>query len=222
MKNLTAAFRRAVASFLPPPSDKVVLSVDEVARMIELTSKTRYHHDSKAHLFVMNACRLPPSVRMDNGFVRSFYANPRHSIPVKKPAAQFLNDHDDEYPETIRSSAALMVLDRDISRWSRGLHIVVRGALRDENDPAVLLALSGKYDKKTGDLTIQRLYTPTFEGQRLTGSERVAVTEESVTAALRFIALSFQQMNEAPAHTVWPWHNYRKTFGTPARPAPRP
>ena len=214
-------FKRAVTAIMPVRTDKVVVSLDKFSRSINLTGP-EFRPAPEAHEFTMMTCGIMPSVRNDMGFCRAFYADPRQTITIKPARPQFAEQEAEE-PWQLKSSAAILVHDHMISRWSRGLNVVVRGRMASLQETAVLMAMQARYDKD-GNMTVKRLYMPTFDQQRrMTGVQRIPVTEDSVARAMTFIALCREQMLANDGALLNPRENLRKAYEAypvPVPPAP--
>ncbi|MBU0799590.1 MAG: hypothetical protein KKA05_01165, partial [Alphaproteobacteria bacterium] len=185
-------FARAIAAITPVRTDKVVLPLQKVTRAINLTGP-EYHPAPEVHEFTMMTCGIMPSVRNDMGFTRGFHANPKEFLTITPPRGQ-IAEQEQEAPWKLKSSPAILVHDHLISRWHRGLNVVVRGKMESLEKPNVLMAMQSRYDKD-GNLTVKRLYLPTFDDyRRMSGLQRIPVTAENVARALTYMTLCREQM----------------------------
>lgn len=218
--NLREYFRKAVAFVTPVRTDKVVIDLNTVVKSINLTGK-EYHRAPEFNEFTMITCGIMPSVRNDMGFTRAFFADPRQIITITPAAPQFA-DQEREDPWPLKSSAAILVHDHMISRWNRGLNIVVRGRMESIHKPNVLMAMQTRYNDK-GELTVKRLYMPAFdETRRPTGVQRVPVTAENVEIALTYMALCREQMLDQGGALLNPRENLRRATEMAAAKLPPP
>jgi len=213
-------FRKAVAYLTPVRTEKVVLDLHKVAKSISLTG-TEYRHAPEFTEFTMMTCGIMPSIRNDAGFTRAFFADPRQVITVTPNRAEFSNQPADA-PWNLKSSAAILVHDHLISRWNRGLNIVVRGRMKSLTEPNVLMAMQCRYDDK-GNMTVKRLYMPSFdEHRRLSGLERIDVPPETVERALNYMTLCREQMLTQGGALLNPRENLRRATDMAAAKFPSP
>lgn len=218
-------FHKAVAYLTPVRTEKVVLDLQHVTKSINLTGP-EYRHAPEFTEFTMMTCGIMPSVRADIGFTRAYFADPRQVITVTPARPQF-SDQPAEEPWNLKSSAAILVHDHLISRWNRGLNIVVRGRMKSLNEPNVLMAMQCRYNDK-GELTVKRLYMPSFDEQRrVKGVERIDVTPETVERAMTYMTLCREQMLTQGGALLNPRENLRRATDIaaakfPPPPAPKP
>lgn len=220
-------FRKAVAFVTPVRTDKVVLDLQATVKSINLTGK-EYHHAPEFNEFTMMTCGIMPSVRSDSGFTRAFFADPRQTIIIKPAAPQFA-DQEAEEPWPLKSSAAILAHDHMISRWSRGLNIVVRGRMESIHKPNVLMAMQARYNDK-GEMTVKKLWMPVFdEHRRAAGVERVPVTADNVDLAVIYMTLCREQMLIQGGALLNPRENMQRARemlaaqkAQPPGPAPKP
>lgn len=218
--NLGEYFRKAAAFLTPVRTDKVVLDLNKFVKSINLTGG-EYRHAPEFNEFTMMTCGIMPSVRSDAGFTRAFFADPRQIITIT-PARPEFSDQPAEEPWRLKSSAAILAHDHMISRWHRGLNVVVRGRMASLNEPNVLMAMQMRYTDK-GELTVKRLYMPEFDDhRRLTGVQRVAVTAENVDRALNYMVLCREQMLTQGGALLNPRENLRRAAEMTAAKFPPP